>query len=490
MKNLRIYEVNTRVWIKQFGEDTKLSTVPDDFINTLQLWGIDALWLMGIWKNNPEAVQKYCFEPSLVSAYNKSLPDWQTKDVIGSPYSIDKYEVNPNLGNREDLLELKKRLNDAGIKLILDFVPNHFSSYSELLETNPEIFLPADQALFKSDSYTFFQSPFDKQKYFTHGRDPLFPPWKDTVQINYFIKDARKYLIQTLKEITEVCDGVRCDMAMLPLNNVFYNTWIGVLKKYGIEKPSEEFWKEAISFIKNKHKEFIFIAEAYWDLEWELQKLGFDFTYDKRLTDKLSTADLRTVKDHLKADEEFQLKSVRFLENHDEERAAANFGKDRSLSAATIISTIPGMVLYYDGQFEGKKIKLPVQLGRFPLEKSDKKINNYYEKLLQITKQEIFRKGKWQMLDCIPVSPNDYSNENLFIWEWSYNQIKKIVIVNYSENTARCRIKLDISSNMKTIDLFDELNNVTYSRQISEMREIGLYIELKSFKSHIFSISD
>lgn len=244
MKNLRIYEVNARVWIKQFGEDTKLSAVPDDFINALQLWGIDALWLMGIWKNNPEAIQKYCFEPSLVSTYNKSLPDWQTKDVIGSPYSIDKYEVNPNLGNRDDLLELKKRLNDAGIKLILDFVPNHFSSYSELLETNPEIFLPADQAVFKSDSYTFFQSPFDKQKYFAHGRDPLFPPWKDTVQINYFSKEARKYLIQTLKEISEVCDGVRCDMAMLPLNNVFYNTWIGVLKNMVSKNHPKNFGKK------------------------------------------------------------------------------------------------------------------------------------------------------------------------------------------------------------------------------------------------------
>lgn len=489
MNNPRIYEVNTRVWIKQFGDDTKLSSVPDSFIERLKSLGIDLLWLMGIWKNNPESIPKYCFDSSLVSSYNKSLPDWQRKDVIGSPYSIDKYDVNPSLGTKKDLVRFREKLNSAGIGLILDFVPNHFSSYSELLRTNPEIFLPADLALFKSDNYTFFQSPFDKRQYFAHGRDPLFPPWKDTAQVNFFSSEARSSLIKMLKEISQLCDGVRCDMAMLPLNNVFYNTWVGVLKKYGIEKPSEEFWNEAITSVKNKNEEFLFIAEAYWDLEWDLQKLGFDYTYDKRLTDRLGSADVRTIKDHLKADMEFQLKSVRFLENHDEERAAAKFGKDRSLSAAMIISTIPGMIFYHDGQFEGKKIKLPVQLGRFPEEKTDMRILNFYERLLQITKHEVFRFGKWQLLDCLSVSPQDYSNENLFAWEWNYKGIKKIVAVNYSESTARCRIRINLPDNISSVDLFDELNSVTYKRDVSELKTIGLFVELKAFKSHIFSVN-
>lgn len=355
MNNPRIYEVNTRVWIKQYGINAGLSDIPDDFINLLHNWGINALWMMGVWKNNPETIEKYCFEPALVASYNNSLPDWQKSDVIGSPYAIDKYEINPSLGNEDDIIRFRARLNKAGIKLILDFVPNHFSSHSELLKTNPEIFLPSDHALFRSDTFTFFPSPFDKDKYFTHGRDPLFPPWKDTAQVNFFSDDARQFLIQILRKLTTLCDGVRCDMAMLPLNNVFYNTWVGILKKYGFEKPSTEFWKDAVSTIKNLRKDFLFIAEAYWDLEWHLQQLMFDFTYDKRLTDRLVSADLRTIKDHLKAEMDFQQKSLRFIENHDEERAALKFGKDRSLPAAMVISTIPGMILYHDGQFEGKK---------------------------------------------------------------------------------------------------------------------------------------
>lgn len=489
MINPRIYEVNTRVWIKQFGNDARLSDIPDDFINSLQGWGIDALWMMGIWKNNPETVEKYCFEPALIASYNNSLPDWQKNDVIGSPYSIDTYEINPSIGTEQELVHLRKRLNDKGIKLILDFVPNHFSSYSGLLKTNPEIFLPSDHALFKSDSYTFFPSPYDKNKYFTHGRDPLFPPWKDTVQVNFFNDEARKFLIQVLSRLTNFCDGVRCDMAMLPLNNVFYNTWVGILKKYGIEKPATEFWEEAIGTIKNINRDFIFIAEAYWDLEWHLQQLGFDFTYDKRLTDRLGSADLRIIKDHLRADMDFQLKSVRFIENHDEERAASKFGKDRSLPAAMVISTLPGMILYHDGQFEGRKIKLPVQLGRSPQEKSDKRIFGYYDKLLKITKQDAFKLGTWQMLDCLPVSTMDLSNENLFAWEWTYKDIKKIVVINYSNSTAKCRIILDIPAESDSIKLFDELHDNTYIRQVAEIRGIGLYVELKAYNSHIFSIS-
>ena len=165
-----------------------------------------------------------------------------------------------------------------------------------------------------------------------------------------------------LLRLTDVCDGVRCDMAMLPLNNVFHNTWLGVLNKHGFVRPDTEFWKDAISVVKRKNPEFIFLGEAYWDLEWNLQQVGFDYTYDKRLTERLAANDLSGVRAHLHAEKSFQLKSVRFLENHDEQRAVTKFGKHRSLAAATVISTIQGMKFYFDGQFEGKKNKLAVQL--------------------------------------------------------------------------------------------------------------------------------
>ncbi|HEX9253466.1 MAG TPA: alpha-amylase family glycosyl hydrolase [Ignavibacteriaceae bacterium] len=486
----RLLEINARIWIKRFGDYCKLGSVPDEQINKWKELGFDMIWLMGVWDNNKSVINEYCFEPELISSYNSALKDWSNEDVIGSPYSIDKYELNPLLGNREDLLSFKKKLNDAGIKLILDFVCNHFSAKSSLIWTNKEIFLPADEFIFKNDPYTFFQSPANNKEYLAHGRDPLFPPWKDTAQINFYSREARNYLTSVLIELTELCDGVRCDMAMLPLNNIFYNTWIGVLKKYGYEKPEKEFWEEAISQVKIKRDDFIFIAETYWDLEWQLQNLGFDFTYDKRLTDRLIDGSIKSIKDHLSAEKDYRDKSVRFLENHDEDRAIVKLGREKSMAAAVITSTIPGVAFYFDGQCDGKRIKLPVQLGREPEEKQDEKIKEFYRNLFRITKSNIFRKGNWKLLESNPVADSDLSCENLLSWEWRLDNELRVVVVNYNNSTSRCRLKFNIQSNSDDIVLTDLVNSVTYKRSVKEIAEKGLFIELKAFNSHIFSFNE
>lgn len=490
VRNPKLLEINSRIWIKRFGKNCNLSSVPDDQIQAWKNLGFDVIWLMGVWNNNKDVIGEYCFEPDLISSYNSALKDWQKEDVIGSPYSIDKYQINPMLGTKEDLLSFKKRLNDAGIKLILDFICNHFSAKSSLIWTNKEIFLYADEYIYKNDPYTFYPSPANSNEYLAHGRDPLFPPWKDTAQINFYSQQARDYLTSVLIDLTEICDGVRCDMAMLPLNNIFYNTWIGVLKKYGFDKPEKEFWDEAISSVKNKRKDFIFIAETYWDLEWQLQSLGFDFTYDKRLTDRLVGGDIRSIKDHLNADLSYQAKSVRFLENHDEDRAITKLGRERSMAAAVITGTIPGIALYFDGQCDGKRIKLPVQLGREPEEKQDEKIKEFYRNLFSITKELVFKNGSWKILEASPVADSDQSNDNLLAWEWRSGKELRVVIVNYNNSTSRCRLKFNIESKSDDIMLNDLLNHTSYKRSVKEIADKGLFVELKSFNSHIFSINN
>ncbi len=489
-KNPRLLEINTRVWIKKFGHKTKLSEIPDEQLSFWRSLGFDFIWMMGVWKINTEAVKEYCFEPDLISDYTEALKDWKNDDVIGSPYSIDSYQLNPILGDLNDLIKLKRSLNKKGMKLIIDFVCNHFSAKSSLIWSNKEIFLPADEFLFNNDPYTFYKSPANEKEYLAHGRDPLFPPWKDTAQINFYCKEAREFLTKILLNLTDVCDGVRCDMAMLPLNNVFYNTWVGVIKKYGFERPEKEFWEEAITAVKKKRKDFVFIAETYWDLEWQLQNLGFDFTYDKKLTDRLEGGDVFSIKDHLKAELDYQQKSVRFLENHDEKRAVVKFGRERSLAAAVVTSTIPGMIFYFDGQCEGKKTKLPVQLGREPEEKRDEKIKEFYRKLFEITKAKIFKEGNWKLLETLPAGDNDNTYENLMAWQWHYNNQVRIIIVNYNNTTSRCRLKFKLNINSDEFTLTDLLNDVKYKRSKKEIVEKGLFIELKSFNSHIFSFRE
>jgi glycosidase len=485
VKNPILYEINTRVWIKKFGSSAKLSDLPIKYFKELANKGVNLVWLMGAWETCTSIIEKCCFSEELITSYNKSLPDWKKEDVIGSPYSIDEYIFNPKLGNFDDLKSLKNSLNKLNIKLILDFVPNHFGADSKIIKSNPEIFLKADSEFYNDDPFTFFKND-DSENYFAHGRDPFFPAWTDTIQINYFSDVARNFMTNELIKLGEICDGVRCDMAMLCLNNVFHNTWMGVIDKFNYKKPENEFWSDAIKKVKEKHPDFIFFAEAYWDLEWQLQQLGFDYTYDKRLYDRLLLNDVEGVKAHLTADDDFQKKSVRFIENHDELRAPAAFGREKSLAAAVIISTVKGMKFYYDGQFEGKNIKLPLQLGREPSEKISFFVRNFYYKLLHITKDEVFREGEWVLLEPISAGGNNFSFENIFAWQWKLRNERRIIITNYSGSTSECRLKLEVNNNTDEILLNDLLNEVQYSRSTKEIIP-GLFIELKAFQSHIFA---
>lgn len=453
----------------------------------LKQLGFDAVWFMGIWKTCDSIVEQYCFTPELVSSYSKSLKDWSKEDVIGSPYSIDEYKLNPAFGTTSEISNLKKKINNAGLKLFLDFVPNHFGADSGFIKTNPEVFLTADEDLFQKDPLTFFKH-HSSEKVFVHGRDPFFLPWQDTIQVNFFNPAAREFLIEQLLKVADLCDGVRCDMAMLPLNNVFHNTWLGVLSRSNFQKPKEEFWKEVILLVKNKYPDFIFLGEAYWDLEYNLQQLGFDFTYDKRLTDRLAADAINEIKEHLNADFSFQNKCVRFIENHDEDRAVTKFGKEKSMAAAVVMCTIRGMKLFYDGQLEGKKIKLPVQLGREPVERVSKRVSKFYNMVLKITSQDIFIKGTWTLLEPVSVGGANDSYRKIFSWLWYLNGQAALVVVNYSSSTSQCRLKFQLQTEKETVILDDLLNSESYIRNINEIKTIGLFVELKSYHSHIFNI--
>ncbi|MFA6978897.1 MAG: alpha-amylase family glycosyl hydrolase [Ignavibacteriaceae bacterium] len=488
MKNPKLLEINVRLLVRRFdseGKKAMLADIPSSYWKNFADQGIEIIWLMGIWQTTDILIDRCCFEEYLIQSYNRSLKDWQRKDVIGSPYAIDTYEVNRELGSKNDLLQLKKTLNELNIKLLLDFVPNHFSAETKLLKTHPDIFLETTEEVLSSDRHTFYRPIQQPHRIFAHGRDPFFPAWTDTIQLNYFNLKTREFLTSTLIEIAELCDGVRCDMAMLTLNNVFGNTWRGVINEYLHPKPEDEFWKSAITEVKNDHPDFLFLAEAYWNLEWDLQQLGFDFTYDKRLLDRLKDGTPKNIHDHLRADISFQSKSARFTENHDEERAIHSLGMEKSFAAAVIISTIPGMRFYFDGQTDGKKIKLPVQLGREPKESNNRTVAAFYHKLFQLTKNEIFSLGSWELKDTLPGWEKDRTYENLLTWNWTYNSLHCLVVVNYSNVSSQGRIKIHPKDSEELIILTDLWDGEEYIRSANEVLYSGLFVGLNPYQIHL-----
>ncbi len=272
--------------------------------------------------------------------------------------------------------------------------------------------------------------------YIAHGRDPNFPSWTDTAQLNYFNPETRQAMIERIENIARHCDGIRCDMAMLVLNDVFQRVWGWANRNPAYEMPAQEFWTQAIQQVPG----LIYIAEAYWDTEWTLQQLGFDFVYDKRLYDRMRSGHPHDVYLHLTAGIDYQKKLVRFIENHDELRSITAFGRGKAKAVAVLFSTLPGLKLYFHGQMEGKQIRLPVQIRRSKPEAIDPEIKAFYDKLLPVVNEEIFHAGTWQLKEVLPDCDSTF--ENLIAYTWKLGKSLRLVVVNLSQHPSGGRIYL------------------------------------------------
>jgi hypothetical protein len=267
---------------------------------------------------------------------------------------------------------------------------------------------------------------------------------------------------------------------MLLLNSIFERTWGG---RAGAQPP-EEYWHEVIAAARLRHPDLLFLAEAYWDLEWALQQLGFDYCYDKRLYDRLVHDNAESIRLHLTAGLDYQDKLVRFIENHDEPRAAATFPPEKERAAAVTMMTLPGAKLLYEGQFEGWRVKLPVFLARRPAEPIDSDLRAFYRMLLATVKVSGLREGKWQLCERTGW-PDNSSYLNLVAWCWDQGGVQYLVVVNLSEDRSQARVHLpwnELAGNMW--QLTDALNGEVFKRDGSEIQSAGLYVDLPAWRFH------
>ncbi|PYY11841.1 MAG: alpha-amylase [Acidobacteria bacterium] len=483
----QLYEISTLPWLlrlgKQLGRSIGISDVPHTEWERLRALGFDLVYLMGVWKRSPEGRRLSRSQISLFKRYDECLPGWTLNDVPGSPFSIQAYEPDPSIGTWDDFDALHRRLHELGMRLILDVIPNHTGPDHHWITEHPEYYIRGTLAQYRVNPGDFFiaENSSGGAEVIAYGRDPNFAPWTDTAQLNYFNPGLRAAMVEQIRRINEICDGARCDMAMLILNDHFHQTWESVLGS--TPTPREEFWEEATRLFPN----FIWIAEAYSDSEWALQQLGFNFTYDKRLYDRLRDGFVRDVYLHLKADLEFQRRSVRFLENHDEARAASVFGKSRLPAVAVLASTVPGMHFFNDGQFEGFQKQLVVQLSHAQEESADPEIQRIYEKVLTITDSPEFHNGVWKLLEV--KDTGERTNSDLIAYRWSDSSGQKLVVVNLGASNSTGRIYFDDNVLSGAGLRFDDLlNDRSYERPTADLKRWGLFIKLAGFGAHIFDV--
>jgi hypothetical protein len=252
--------------------------------------------------------------------------------------------------------------------------------------------------------------------------------------------------------------------------------------------PATEYWHDLITAIRQQYPDFLFIAEAYWDMEWELQQQGFDYCYDKRLYDRLELEESEAVRLHLSAELAYQEKLVRFIENHDEPRAAAAFSPAKAQAAAITMATIPGAKLFHEGQFEGRRVRVPVFLDRRPEESPDPAVQDFYKKLLTAINAPVFRDGQWTLYGCSGWPDND-SFQRLGVWSWTKDEDRRLIVVNLSNGAAQARIWLpwdELKGN--TWRLEDALSDASYDRDGEDIKTNGLYVDLAPWAGHIFAL--
>ena len=481
-----VYEINTAVWLRRLSGRARplsLADVPAAEWDSLAALPVDAVWLMGVWRRSPAGLAIARSNPDLDAGNRAALPDLRDDDVIGSPYCVADYVVDERFGGPDALAAARRQLADRGLGLILDYVPNHVAPDHPWLAERPECFIAGTGHDLDEHPEAFRRTAAGVV---ANGRDPYFPPWPDVVQLNAFSPALRDAVAQTLIEIGGQCDGLRCDMAMLMTNGVFRRTW----GERAGPAPEQEYWPELIARVKGELPDLLFMAEAYWDMEWTLQQQGFDLCYDKRLYDRLAHESAEQVRGHLEADDDYQERLIRFIENHDEPRAAATFGPGQARAAAVVMSTLQGARLLHDGQLDGRRVRIPVFLDRGPDEPPDADLRSFYERLLRAVSDSDLRHGEWRLCECSGW-PDNQSCRELVAWCWSSERARELVVVNLSDAPAQARVQLPWGDELRATSwqLTDRLTGDAFQRDGDELASDGLYVALDGWAQHFLACS-
>ena len=481
-----LFQINTRVWLtelsRKLDRPAVLDDIPDAELDRIAAIGFDWVWLLSVWQTGPAAQKISRANPEWRKDFQMTLPDLAEQDIAGSGFAISNYTVHENLGGASALARLRKRLQRRGLKLLLDFVPNHMAPDHPWLDEHPDYFVQGTESDLARAPQNYCRIESRKGSLiFAYGRDPYFDGWPDTLQLNYGNPALQEAMIRELMKIADQCDGVRCDMAMLILPDVFKRTW-------GIE--AEQFWPKATQRVRDKWPDFMFMAEVYWDLEWTMQQQGFDYAYDKRLYDRLRDRHARPVREHFCAGLDYQNKLARFLENHDEPRAAAAFAPEVHQAAAVITFLSPGLRFFHQGQFEGRTKRISPHLVRAPYEPVDEAIAQFYDRLLAVLRQPVVREGQWQLLECVRAWEGNWTADSFVAFAWQHaNQQRFIVGVNYAANQSQCYVRLPFSNlrNQKW-RLEDLLSDAKYDRDGNDLESRGLYLDIPAWGYSVFRL--
>ncbi len=225
-----LYQINTRVWLRELantlGRPATLADIPDSFLDQIVSLGFDYVWFLGLWQTGPAGRQVSLSHHEWLQEFQATLPGFTEADISGSPFAVTGYTLHQDFGPEADLVSLKERLQKRKLKLMVDFVPNHSAPDHPWVQAHPEFYVQGSEADLEREPHNYrrVETP-SGSLILAYGRDPYFAGWPDTFQLNYRHPGLREAMAQELLKLAGIADGVRCDMAMLILPEVFQRTW-------------------------------------------------------------------------------------------------------------------------------------------------------------------------------------------------------------------------------------------------------------------------
>ena len=479
-----LLELNTRVRLSELaptlGRHATLDDISDSELDALATSGFDIVWLMGVWQTGEAARAISAADGAAVAHYRDILPKFQLADVAGSPFAVRDYRVHADFGGDDALGRLRTRMRERGLRLMLDFVPNHVAPDHPWVTEHPDFFVAGDEARLRDapGNWRRVATPAG-ERILALGRDPYFCGWSDTLQLNWANPALQDAMLDELRRIASQCDGVRCDMAMLLLPEVFRRTW-------GLDP--QPFWPHATRAIHAAQPDFTFLAEVYWDLEPTLIEQGFDYAYDKRLYDLLREHRAASVREHLRSQPLLD-HLAHFLENHDEPRAAEVFAPDVHRAAAVITFLTPGLRFFHAGQREGRRIRLPVQLARAPDEATDDELAAFYDQLLACLVQPVLRDGEWQLLDTASAWDGNGTDGDFVAFAWTHGDERMLVTINYAPHQSQAYAEFPWADDeLRPWRLTDQVGDDAFIRDAADLAEHGLYLDVGPWAYHVFKV--
>ena len=527
---------------------TRLDQVPDAELDRMARCGFSGLWLIGLWERSPasQRIKQICGNPdAIASAY--SLYDYEVAADLGGWEALAN--LRERAGLRGIRLASDMVPNHTGIYsrwvmqhpdwfVQTDYPP--FPTYQftgEDLSSDESVTLQVEDGYWnKSDAAVVFKH-YDRNsgrtRYIYHGNDGTSIPWNDTAQLNYLIPELREAVIQTILHVARNFPIIRFDAAMTLAKKHYQRLWFplrglggGVPSRaeHGMSKDEfnavfpVEFWREVVDRVAVEAPGTLLLAEAFWMMEgYFVRTLGMHRVYNSAFMNMLKMEEnakyRTTIKNVLEFNHEILKRFVNFMNNPDEKTAVAQFGSQgKYFGACVLLATMPGLPMFGHGQIEGFHEKYGMEYKRaYWDEQVDEGLVRGHEMYIFPLLQRRWLFSGSENFVLYDFHAGDKVDENVFAYSNRVDAHRALVLYHNSHSTTSGWIRESVSflaagegegGRLERTSLAaalaapdeadcylafrDQTEGLEYLRSARELREQGLYVELKEYQFHVF----